>query len=216
MGNRFRNYNIVFYGSEGELCKILRLNSDRISKYAYCVHDKDVYLEDRYDDDGNLVTKKGDIERVHIHCNLEFFNALSFNACKRMFTTECDNPRVERTIDKQAMFEYLVHKNDKDKFQYPYDSIVSNDIVHFEKLCKFGEKIGSDDKAIQIVEDILKGVSKRLLMYRYGRDVIINFERYEAYARLIKDDTYMESIKSNPKLMEITDRELEQLEVPFD
>lgn len=216
MGNRFRNFNIVFYGSEGELCKILRLNNDRISKYAYCVHDKDTYLEDRFDDSGNCVNVKGDLEKIHIHCNLEFYNALSFSACKKMFTTETDNPRVEHTIDKQLMFEYLIHKNDKDKYQYPYSEIVSNDIAHFEKYCKYGEKIGGDEKAILIIEDLLKGVPLRLMLYRYGREFIINKEKYISFAQDLKQESYDENLRNNAFLIEMSEKDVEQIEIPFD
>lgn len=210
-GNRYRSFTIVFYAGAVELNKFLLKYSVRISHYAYIVHDKDVYQEDLKDNDGNYVHKAGEIEKPHIHLLVDFYNAHTPNAVKKLFTTEVDKPRVERVSDKVAQYEYLIHKNDPDKYQYPKSSIVSDDINWYDKLCISGEKRDSDDKAISIVNDILAGISPRILMHRYGRDFIIHYNQYKDMADLVREHDYNERISKDESFDRVVERELEQM-----
>lgn len=214
---RFRSYIMVFYGSESELCSLLRKYNERISKYVYILHDKDTYDNDLLDKDGNFVHRAGDIEKPHFHVVLEFYNGLTFTALCRLFTTGTDKPRVERVSDKIACFEYLIHKNDKDKYQYPYNELVSNDIKYFERLCKHGVSSTGDEKSLAIIRDMMNGVPKRLLMVRYGRDVIINYQKYNDYCDMLRQEDYDERNRKRAELLPIEDDdEEEQLQIPFD
>lgn len=210
-GNRFRSFTLIFYAGALELDKLLMKYSVRISHYAYIIHDKDVYQEDLQDNDGNYVHRKGEIEKPHIHLLIDFYNAHTPNAVKKLFTTELDKPRVERVVDKVAQYEYLIHKNDPDKYQYEKSAIISDDINYYEKLCISGEKRDSDDKAISIVNDILVGISPRILMHRYGRDFIIHYNQYKDMADLVREHDYNERISKDPSFDRIVERELEQM-----
>ena len=73
---RFRPFAIIFYGSQDELMQIIRTYRESIAHYAYITHDKDVYEEDLYNEEKQeFVHKKGEIEKVHIHILVDFFNA---------------------------------------------------------------------------------------------------------------------------------------------
>ena len=209
--NRYRCYTMVFYAGSKEFDKLLLKYSARISHYAYIVHDKDIYADDLKDDEGNYVHRAGEIEKEHIQCIIEFYNALSPSALRKLFTTENDKPQVQRVIDKVAMFEYLTHKNDPDKYQYPKSAIISDDINYFEKLCIEGEKRDTDDKAISIVNDILAGVSPRIIMHRYGRDCIIHYSQYQDMADRIKEYDYDHKLGKDKEFDRIVERELEQM-----
>ena len=209
--SRYRAWNIVFYAGVKELERILLVNLERIAHYAWIVHDKDVYSEDLLDNDGNYVHKAGELEKPHIHLTIEFYNGLSFSACKRLFTTENDKPRVERTFDKVAIYEYLTHKNDKDKYQYSKAEIWSNDIDYFEKLRKEGDKTDSDSKAIAIVEEMLANVSPRIMMARYVRDYIIHYNQYKDMCDRVREYDVAYRLGTDAQYSRQIERELEQM-----
>lgn len=189
---RKRPWTVVFYGSETELKHILVANRARIAHYAYKVHDKDIYAEDLTDEKGNIVHKAGEEERVHIHLLLDFFNGHTFRVVKKMFTTDTDNPRVEPVSDRVAQYRYLIHADDPDKYQYDKSGIMSNDINYYEKLCVNGDRKDTDNLAEQIVNDMLCGVSPRVMLSRYGRDYVIHYRQYREVVEEIKHFDDME------------------------
>lgn len=188
--SRLRYWEVVLYVDENRLISLLVANVERISHYAYIYHDKDVYLDDEEekDDDGNVVYshKEGDLKRPHFHLLVDFYNGHTFTAVKKIFTTENDKPRVKRILSRSGAFEYMVHKNDPDKFQYAYDLIESDDIKYYEKFCKEGYSTDKDNISEQIIADILNNVPPRLLVRRYKRDFILNMQRYYDCAEKIK------------------------------
>ncbi len=210
---RVRPFTVIFYGSEIELKKILRDNRERIAHFAYILHDKCVYLDDLKDDNGDYVHRAGEPEKVHFHVLIDFYNAHTFNAVKRMFTTEVDNPRVEPVSDRVAQYEYLIHKNDPDKYQYPKSAIVSDDINYYEKLCVNGDRRESDNVAEQIVNDMLARVAPRIMVARYGRDYIIHYRQYMEIVDQIRywDIEHPKKEYDKPTLKE----DDTQMEIPF-
>lgn len=206
--SRYRCYTMVFYAGIHELEKILLKNLQRIRSYAYVLHDKDIYADDLLDDDGNYVHRKGDLEKPHIQIIIEFYNALSATALKRLFTTENDKPQVQRVVDKVAMYEYLIHKNDPDKYQYPKTDIKSCDINYWESICKNGEKSNADDKACAIINDLLLGVSPRILMHRYGRDLIIHLNQYKDYVDYIREYDVSHRLGNDDDFDEFVERQM--------
>lgn len=183
---RLRYWDVVLYITEFDLFEILIRNTERISHYAYIVHDKDVWdeesvkeLQSRPEDERpETIPVVGDFKKQHIHLIVDFFNAHTFSAVKKIFTTENDKPRVREILSRQGAFEYLVHKNNPDKFQYSYDLIKSDDIKYYEKFCKEGFSTDKDNISEQIVADILNNIPPRLLVKRYKRDFILNMQRY--------------------------------------
>ena len=109
----------------------------------------------------------------------------------------------------------MCHKDDPDKYQYPESDIISNDINYYEKLCLEGDKVDNDNKAESIIMDILKGVNPRIMLSRYGREYVINREKYRDYAQDIREYDCAERLAAmdKPKFVEIED---EQLEIPFE
>ena len=177
--SKFRPWEIIFYGSQKELFKLLHKYECRISKYAFIFHDKDIY------DDGE---HKGELKKPHFHVLVDFHYPCTFTTCKRLFTTDTDNPRVENIRDRVAKFEYLTHKRYPDKDQYAYSDIISNDIQYYENLLLRGDKKEVDNVAVAIVNDLLKGVPTVLLVDRYGRDFVIHMNQYEDCAFKIREE----------------------------
>lgn len=209
--SKYRSYTLIFYGNSKELDFLLLKYATRIEHYAYILHDKDIYAEDLKDDNGNYVHRKGEIEKPHYHLLVDFYNPCYPNGVKKIFTTELDKPRVERVVDKAAQYEYLIHKNDPDKYQYPKSDIVSPDINFYEHLCINGEKRDTDEKAIAIVGDILAGISPRIIMHRYGRDCIIHYSQYADMADRIRQ--YEIEERHRARIVEEDKKKLYQLEI---
>lgn len=146
---------------------------------------------------------------------VDFFNAHTFTAVKKLFTTENDKPRVREILSRQGAFEYLIHKNNPDKFQYSYDLIKSDEIKYYEKFCKEGYSTDKDNISEQIIADILNNIPPRLLVKRYKRDFILNMQRYYDCADKIKlwDVEHPPMVNGKPDLEEL---KRIQEEIPFD
>lgn len=217
---RVRHFDIVFYGTVSELLKIIHTYRERIVRYAFILHDKDVYTEDKFEDDGvTLLHKAGDIKNNHFHVIVSFYNACTLKACYKIFTTENDKPRIYSVGDMQTVYEYLTHKNDPDKYQYSKTKICSDDLQFFEKLCKVGEKSESDNKAEKIIEDLLINIPTRVMVSRYGRDFVIHMSQYLDVVSKIKFeeiclDEKKRQDEENARIKELSARE--QLEFNFD
>lgn len=183
---RSRTFNVVFYGSELQLHKILTFHLDRIVRFAFITHDKDRYTEDITDDSGNVIHRKDELKKEHIHILLDFYNAHTCSAVKKIFTTEEDNPRVECVSDKGAFYRYLTHKDEKNAYKYLDSEIVTNDREYFEKVQRAGDKPDRDMIAERIVYDLLDDTDPRTMLNRYGRDYIIHKDKYKDMAEEIR------------------------------
>lgn len=213
--NRVRHFDIIFYASEFKLIELLNDYKARIAHYVYIRHDSDVYEDDVFEND-EIVHKKGDLKKPHFHVIIDTYNAATCTAIKRLFTTEEDKPRVMPINDQQAVYEYLWHKNNPEKYQYSKKCLQSDNLDYYERLCVSGQQKDSDNVAIHIVNDILAGVNPRVLCSRYGRDFIIHYNQYKEMAWTIeqweKDNRWREDkMVSNVHLEDKYDDE----QIPF-
>lgn len=178
--SRSRHFFLVLYCSPVEIDKILLKNAEKIHHCCYICHDKDIYDKDLINDDGEYVHKKGDIEKIHFHMLVSFYNGHTFSSVKRMFTTEHDNPRVEKALDMLGCYRYLTHMDNPDKYQYSSSDIIyAVDKKFYDELLLHGDKKDNDNQALAIVKDLLKGVNPMVMIHRYGRDYVIHKRAYE-------------------------------------
>ena len=212
---RARPWTVVFYGTQRELFSILHTYDCRINKYAFIKHDKCHYLEDLIEGT-KVIHKKGELEKEHFHVLVDFFNGHTFSSVKRIFTTENDKPRVEKITDRVAQYRYLTHKDNPEKYQYDESAIISNDINYYEKLCLEGDKVDNDNKAECIIMDILKGVSPRIMLSRYGREYVINYQKYQDFAGEIRLSNVNDILNEKHGAVRLEEIDDEQLEIPFE
>ncbi len=183
--SRVRHFDIIFYAGRKKLLELLELYAPRIAHFAFAEHTKDVYEED-LEENGELKHRKGELKKAHIHLLLDLYNAATCNAVKRLFTTEEDKPRVMPVNDIQAVYEYLWHKNNPEKYQYSKAIVLTDSTDYYERLCIAGAKKDSDNVAENIINDILAGVSPRIMVSRYGRDYCIHMNQYNDVVDKIK------------------------------
>ena len=180
---RYRHFDLIVYCTENELFSMLHKYNDRISRYAFAKHDKDTFDSTVYEDDGKTVKhNQGELKKEHRHLTISLYNACTCTAVKKMFTTPEDKPRVDSVNDLSAVFRYLVHLDNPEKYQYDYDSIISNDITYYESLEKRGQMRDTDQNAVEIVSLIRKGVNPWLIAQKYGREAIIHYRHYKDFA----------------------------------
>lgn len=85
---------------------------EQCPQYAWIIHDKDIDH-----DTGELIEK-------HVHAYIEFPNPRSFKSVADLLNV-AEN-MVCKVIDKHAILQYLIHKNQPEKYQYAFEEITTN------------------------------------------------------------------------------------------
>lgn len=169
---RSRNFSLITYLSKEDLQEVLSFHLENIKAYAYILHDKDN-------------------KENHFHLVLSLYNATTANAVCKWFRGYVDdkgqpiNTIGQCVHDKSAVFCYLTHENAKDKFQYSYDDIIG----YNQEFFLDSEEIKVDSVSMAL-EDLLSGVSVRVLCKRYGRDFIIHSKSILSVAEMIRYEEY--------------------------
>lgn len=87
-------------------------------RYYLILHDKD------YDSNGDLI-------RPHLHLVLSGIKRWRvkqlLNVLSDVLICRLENIQISEVQNLTASIQYLIHKNDSDKFQYSYESIKTND-----------------------------------------------------------------------------------------
>lgn len=183
---KMKEFFLVSYLDHETIQNILDTKLNQIDRYAYILHDRDVYDKDIVNDVGDVLHAKGDSKEPHTHIYLKLFESRQADEIQRWFVREVECKRVncfvERVHNRVGCIAYLTHSNKKaqHKFQYPIDSMVSFNLD--------GSELGNEcvDESLDIIEDILGGVSYRDLLCHYGRQIVYHIKDYKYFADLIK------------------------------
>ena len=195
-----RNFFIVTYLSDTLVHKALRSLS--VAHWAYILHDKDD-------------------KEPHIHLLVRLNNKTTTNAVRKKFNAlgaGADNGKdinsfVEYSRNLSDSFEYLIHANDKDKYQYSIDDVVTDDMGYWRGTYSSAGNPKSaehsiENNAYQILCDLEKGVSLREMAKRYGREFIINRFHYVDYFELMKQQEHSRRIDNERlEILEVTSNE---------
>lgn len=163
---RFRLFSLVTYLSNDDIISICS-NISNIRHYAFIYHDKDI-------NDNNLPIEP------HYHLLLRLENACTVSAVRKYFPFK-PNTFVE-VIKCDNIYNYLTHDGFEDKIQYSPDSIVSDDIKYWEKLSLTDN---SNQRTVDLITDLLNGVDLFTMLSTYGRDFVINYDKYMKFSRLL-------------------------------
>lgn len=174
---RRRNFALISYVSESELKDTLNCHSDDIKHYAYIKHDKDI-------EDNKPVTP-------HWHIILHFFNPHLMSAVKswfKQFSTQ--NTLVQEVKDLGALVEYLTHEDNPEKYHYSKDDIKTDDRDWLFSC----DDVSST--SYDIILSILNGLTYLELAKKYGREFIINHDKYLKFVGLVESQNTLESLKN--------------------
>lgn len=175
---RVRSCRAIYYGDIADLVDLCDLNC---SHYALSLHNKDT------DNDGTL-------KKEHIHCILRFGKQYTCKKIMALFGEKMARPFVFVEEELCRYYDYLTHKRDKDKYQYPQDQVVTDDLQYWVREYENHTRDPPNEKNIaeQIIDDIIATVPSRDLVRKYGREVVINYKAYRAFAGMVY---YEESLR---------------------
>lgn len=104
---RSRCYHLILYPDDEEHCKTLDLITNSYN-YALILHDKD------------MLENSDTLKKAHWHVILYFQNAKYLNSLAEELQIK---PNYIRTEELKKGLEYLIHKNNKDKYQYDVEEV---------------------------------------------------------------------------------------------
>ena len=163
----YRNIELIIYDYAILMNKI-KICIDNKFQYAYCLHDKDI--------DDNDHTKK-----AHYHLRIFHTDRKTISAWSKVFHVK--ENEIETLIDKRLSIRYLIHRDNKEKYQYEIENIVSN----FDLSSYFlDKKVESDD-----ITTIINYIDSSLIIHM--RDImqfILKNDLWSTYRRnysIIKD-----------------------------
>lgn len=118
--SRYRTFACELYPEDDEHMKILEYII-KYYEYAYILHDKDIWDEEKVDDDGVTIHNVGDIKKPHYHVIISFKNPRSLEKLKN----ELGVKHLE-TCNFYFYARYLIHKDYPRKYQYEEKEIITN------------------------------------------------------------------------------------------
>lgn len=178
-----RNFELMQsleYISIDDVKKVLSEKAS-IKDYAYIIHDKDVYT--KADEEENEEHRDGLLKPSHIHCFVRLEGPREIEQVAKWFGVKSNYIQKCRSSFSKCL-QYLIHKNDKNKYQYDVSEVVSNYdfetemnvMSDSERLDVIIEKIGNQEitrynytEYIDI-KDMTKWKSKLDVAFRYVDD----------------------------------------------
>lgn len=141
-------------------------------EYAYIYHDKDV-------------KEDGSLKEPHFHILVYRKAGFRLQSACRTFT---QNTLIQPVRSRCHSYQYLVHKNDPDKAQYSASDICE---YHANDKNTFAHTVTEQKEQTysQMLDDLAQ-MSHRELAVKYGRDYMLNVDRYERFMqRVEREDT---------------------------
>lgn len=195
MTDRERLFNIVMNKSAESYNNIDDILSNlKNVNYAYIVHNKDI-------------TNEGEPKAEHKHLILEFTNARTFKSISNYFK----GAHIEKILYLKSSIEYLTHKNDKAKYQYNDEDIITNNkdwLNSFNKDTSY--PLLTEQKIIDDIMEMYRAerLTEALCYFyiTYGNDQVKKYR--QMIIDLVKDSVYLSSYL---KLKGTTDKD----DLPF-
>lgn len=196
---RVRSCRALYYGDMKDLVDMCDLNC---SHYALSLHDKDI-------------NEDGELKKPHIHCILRFGKQYTCNRIMNMFGEKMARPLIFIEDEFCRYYDYLTHKDEVDKYQYPEDQIVTDDLSYWKR--EYDNHIRSptdnDNVAENIINDMIATLPTRELVKKYGREIVINYKSYRNIAGMIYYEEYLRDKGVVP--VSIEEEKTKQLEFNF-
>lgn len=173
-----RLFAVMTYASMDFICSVMKQRKETVKYWCAITHDKDV-------------DEKGDLKITHNHLILETFNPSTIGTIRNWFFFATDeNGESVTTLAQLVKFrklaiDYLTHEHDPTKFHYSKENIVNlTDSVNFSAV----EPRNDEDTVLNVIDDMLRGLSTFQLVRRYGRDFVIHYRNYKMILQDIEDD----------------------------
>lgn len=170
---RVRMFSIMTYHSERDIQDCIAVHSQSIRAFAYIHHDKDETTP-------------------HYHLLIRTYDAWSSVQLSKWFdkykAVDGQNTLIEPASDMQALVEYLTHGDlasiEAGKYRYNVEEIVDGGLLDTV------EKKDSYDNTYEIINEMLKGVPTKVLIRRYGKQLIYHYSQFIAVKEAIEREEY--------------------------
>lgn len=190
---QYKCFSLITYLPEEDMWLELQAHTKHIKRYAYALHDKDIWVEDVFeidketkqivtDENGQPIIKhhKGDKKEPHIHLIVQLTQPRYIGAVANWFREYHD----ENTLCQPCLgdsvartWKYLIHDTKKSKKQgkVQYDPSIrkTNDFPYFNRF----DLDFNGDACLNALLDLEAGFTIRECCMKYGRDFIINFHK---------------------------------------
>lgn len=176
---RSRYFCLISYLSIDIILSCLKKNKN-IKHYACIVHDKDL-------------DQQGNIKIIHTHIVIHLYNAVTLRIVRQWFSGFYDDKGLEiNTLGQYInsnydILDYLIHKNNQDKYQYSLVDIISDDLE-----AMYNNEILADN-CYEIITMLLEKKKLLDIVKKYGKDFVYH---YSCYKEICKDIDYQESISN--------------------
>lgn len=190
---------LVSYCPTSFIDDVLVAKSTQLVSYAYILHDKDVYLEDVYNADGTIKHHKGEkeINHTHIYLSLKMSREVSeicgwFKGCKDENGLTI-NTLAEKVLACQSAIDYLTHKNQPNKYQYPVSEVIYGGNVQKDDNGNLITLETTMDDSADIVDCLLTGVPLKQILRIFGKDFLYHYSSYKAFVNDVIQENNQES-----------------------
>lgn len=179
-----RNWDILTYCERDYILEVLKRHNDVIRAYAFIYHDKFT----QYELEEKAKKEKVDVSEVskhpHYHVVIRLTRPIKLGTIKNwFFCTDAEGNKINTRLkqcDYKIAFEYLTHKNDPLKYQYPKSDIISNNLPAFKS-----SKNPDDNISIDIVDEMLCGTPIYDILQKYGNHFAFRINQYKLLFDLI-------------------------------
>lgn len=171
-------YDTVVYDGVFDLQKSLNNLLEKDMHYVGILHDKD---------------KEDD----HFHFIIRSEKDYAFAFVKDLFVTET-NVFTMYVKDLKKAFQYLIHKNHKNKHQYDESEMFSDDLKKWDVYLREGFVFEDN-----FIKDLLTDDSEfslQRMAQKYGRDFIKNYRTYREFRNEVLSEKRQEEIAYNEYL----------------
>lgn len=160
---RSENWTLTLY-TDNEADKRTLEYITKNFNYAYILHNKDINKE------------TGEIKKEHIHVVIKLENARTIKSIAEELYIE--ENRVEKVRNYRKMIRYLLHLDNKEKYQYNKEEIQSNVWETIEKYFKDNTESGDIKEIFEYIYSI-----DRYLYFHEVLEFVLYNNLYASYRR---------------------------------
>lgn len=191
---RYRNFCLVTYLDLSTVSSVLSAHQHQIRACSWIEHDKDT------NDDGTP-------KETHVHVVIALNNNTTVNAIKNWFNGYVDdkglpiNTLVQNCNCLSSQFDYLIHKNDINKYQYDKSLRWGWNFEYF-----IDTTLQDTDTLTLAFMDICNGVPLSILVQKYGRDFIIHYRHLKTlYCDMLLQERNVNPFEQDERFNNIND-----------
>lgn len=181
---RDRKFCLTSYIDKDYLYQFLK-RAEWVQHWALCTHNQDK-------------NEDGTPKEVHTHIVLYTYNAKTASAVKKLFDrysaeiyrdSEPQNTLSQICFDMVTQWRYLIHADDKEKFQYSDADRYCDNYGYWHNLeVSAGLNDSAENIAFAMLQDFMSGMHPVEMTKKYGKDFLYHLSHlqkasYEIYKR---------------------------------